>query len=151
MARWLRGPGSAIALLAVFLASAVSVGALAERAAAAYVRPKATTSENGGRPAQHVSHALNAPSATAMSDYFPALQSTLNRDASDGYDNLCELDSPEVASPRVSFAAKAPTPAPGPPVKGVPKTSPNFKPPTNAPQAPPTQIPPGWRVRVSKL
>jgi RHS repeat-associated protein len=31
--------------------------------------------------------------------------------------------------------------------KGVPKTSPNFKPPTNAPQLPPTEIPPGWRVR----
>lgn len=31
--------------------------------------------------------------------------------------------------------------------KGVPKTSSNFKPPTNAPQLPPSQIPPGWRVR----
>ncbi len=29
----------------------------------------------------------------------------------------------------------------------VPKPSPNFKPPTNLPQAPPTQVPPGWRVR----
>lgn len=29
-----------------------------------------------------------------------------------------------------------------------PKPSPNFKPPTNAPQPPPTNVPPGWRVRV---
>ncbi|WP_291797094.1 hypothetical protein [Cellulomonas sp.] len=32
-------------------------------------------------------------------------------------------------------------------VNGVPKTSPNFKPPTNAPQSPPSEIPAGWRVR----
>jgi len=32
-------------------------------------------------------------------------------------------------------------------VNGVPKTSPNFKPPTNAPQLPPSDIPAGWRVR----
>jgi hypothetical protein len=31
--------------------------------------------------------------------------------------------------------------------KGGPRISPNFKPPTNAPQLPPTTIPPGWRVR----
>jgi RHS repeat-associated protein len=31
--------------------------------------------------------------------------------------------------------------------KGAPKSSPNFQPPTNAPQLPPTDIPPGWRVR----
>jgi hypothetical protein len=30
---------------------------------------------------------------------------------------------------------------------GLPKTSPNFKPPTNAPQMPPSNIPAGWRVR----
>ncbi len=31
--------------------------------------------------------------------------------------------------------------------EGGPKVSPNFEPPTNAAQAPPTDIPPGWRVR----
>jgi len=32
-------------------------------------------------------------------------------------------------------------------VKGAPKTSPNFKPPTNAPQLPPNEIPAGWQIR----
>ncbi len=32
-------------------------------------------------------------------------------------------------------------------VPGGPKSSPNFKPPTNSPSLPPTEIPPGWRVR----
>jgi hypothetical protein len=31
--------------------------------------------------------------------------------------------------------------------KGAPKPSPNFKPPTNSPQHPPAEVPPGWRVR----
>jgi len=31
--------------------------------------------------------------------------------------------------------------------KGAPKPSPKFKPPTNSPQKPPGEIPPGWRVR----
>ncbi len=31
--------------------------------------------------------------------------------------------------------------------KGVPKPTPNFKPPTNPPQMPLVEIPPGWRVR----
>ena len=37
--------------------------------------------------------------------------------------------------------------AKGGPAQGVPKTSKNFKTPTNTPQLPPSQIPPGWRVR----
>jgi hypothetical protein len=31
---------------------------------------------------------------------------------------------------------------------GGPKPSPKFRPPTNSPQAPPANVPPGWRVRV---
>ena len=46
-----------------------------------------------------------------------------------------------------SVAAETGEAAAGAVSKGVPKTSPNFKPPTNAPKLPPTEIPPGWRVR----
>ncbi len=35
----------------------------------------------------------------------------------------------------------------GPQVPGGTKPTPNFKPPTNPPQLPPSEIPPGWRVR----
>ena len=35
----------------------------------------------------------------------------------------------------------------GPQMPGGPKSTPNFKPPTNPAQMPPGEIPPGWRIR----
>ena len=63
---------------------------------------------------------------------------------------VLEFGSPFVSRGLSSVAGKLPKIrgiSVAPKVKANPKPSPKFKQPTNPPQYPPSEIPPGWRVR----